>query len=69
MLKVGCWLLPTVAVLEGEYGQQDLAMGVPCILSEQGVERVIELDFNQEERDLFQASANSVRADIDRIRQ
>jgi malate dehydrogenase len=62
-------LLPAVAVLEGEYGQQDLAMGVPCVLSEQGVEEVVELDLNEEESGLFQASAATVRADIDRIRQ
>lgn len=60
-------ILPTVAILEGEYGQQDLAMGVPCVLSEQGMEGIIELDLNENEWQLFNASAHTVRQDIKRI--
>ena len=60
-------LLPTVALLEGEYGQRDLAMGAPCVLSEKGVERVLELDLSPQESALFAASAQAVRADIMKI--
>ncbi len=60
-------ILPAVALLEGEYGQQALAMGVPCVLSEQGVERIVELDLNDDEWDLFNTSARTVRQDIERI--
>jgi len=60
-------VLPTVALLQGEYGQRDIAMGVPCVLSRQGVERVLELDFLDEEMSLFEASARSVREDIEKI--
>jgi malate dehydrogenase len=60
-------VLPIVALLEGEYGLRDIAMGVPCVLSKQGVERVLELDFLDEEVTLFAASAQAVRKDIDKI--
>jgi malate dehydrogenase len=60
-------ILPTVALLEGEYGQKDMAMGVPCVLSEQGMESIVELDFNEQEWEMFNASARTVREDIARI--
>lgn len=60
-------LLPSVAILDGEYGQTDIAMGVPCLLTHHGLARVVDLDLNEEERAMFEASAASVRADIDRL--
>ena len=60
-------VLPTVAILEGEYGQRDIAMGVPCVLSRKGVERVLELELLQEELEMFEASAEAVRVDIEKI--
>lgn len=60
-------ILPTVALLEGEYGQHDLAMGVPCVLSEQGVEKIPELALEADEMAMFEESAQIVRSDIDRI--
>jgi malate dehydrogenase len=60
-------LLSCVALLEGEYGESDLAMGVPCILGEKGVESIVELDLNERERADFERSAASVRADIGRL--
>jgi malate dehydrogenase len=61
-------LLSCVALLEGEYGETDLAMGVPCVLGEKGVESIVELDLNDRERADFDGSAASVRADIERLR-
>jgi malate dehydrogenase len=61
-------LLPCVAVLEGEYGEADVAMGVPCILGERGVEAVVELELNDEERTAFSASVAGVRQDIGRLK-
>jgi malate dehydrogenase len=60
-------VLPTVALLEGEYGQSNIAMGVPCVLSGQGVERVLELDLLEGEKTMFEASARAVREDIEKI--
>lgn len=60
-------LLSCVALLEGEYGQTDLAMGVPCVLGEKGVESVVELDLNEREQADFDRSVAAVRADIARL--
>jgi len=60
-------LLPCVALLEGEYGQRDIAMGVPCVLSRTGLQRVIELDLDSDESTAFAASATGVREDIARL--
>jgi malate dehydrogenase len=61
-------LLPCVAILEGEYGEADIATGVPCILGERGVESVVELELNDEESAAFARSVALVRADAERIR-
>ncbi|MEN8176550.1 MAG: malate dehydrogenase, partial [Pseudomonadota bacterium] len=42
-------ILPCVAILEGEYGYRDIAMGVPCILGHGGLESVVELDLDEGE--------------------
>jgi malate dehydrogenase len=60
-------LLPCVAILDGEYGEKNMAMGVPCLLSEQGLHSVIELPLNDLEREQFAQSAATVRADIERL--
>ncbi len=60
-------ILPCVSILDGEYGQQGIAMGVPAVLDESGLRRVIELQLTAEERQAFQASADMVRADIQRL--
>lgn len=60
-------LLPCVALLEGEYGETDIAMGVPCILSEKGIEAIIELDLTPHEQADFLRSATAVRAEIERL--
>ncbi|NKN32824.1 malate dehydrogenase [Marichromatium bheemlicum] len=62
-------LLPCVAILDGEYGERDLSMGVPCVLGWGGVEQVVELDLEPTERADFDRSVASVRADIERLRE
>lgn len=54
-------ILPCVAVLDGEYGQSNIAMGVPVVLGEGGMEKVVELPLTEDERRALQASADSVR--------
>lgn len=61
-------LLPCVALLDGEYGEADIAMGVPCILGPRGIESVVVLDLNDEERADFKRSAAAVREDVERLR-
>ncbi len=53
-------VLPCSALLEGEYGEKDLCIGVPCVLGKNGVEKIVELDLNAEEKELFAASAAAV---------
>jgi malate dehydrogenase len=60
-------LLPCVAILEGEYGETELAMGVPCVLSDHGLESVVEIDLNSTERADFDRSAAAIREDIARL--
>jgi malate dehydrogenase len=60
-------VLPTVAVLDGEYGQREVAMGVPCVLGRGGMEHVVELQFDDQESAMFRASLAGVRADIARL--
>ncbi|MCM1293622.1 MAG: malate dehydrogenase [Bacteroides sp.] len=54
-------LIPCSALLEGEYGQSDICIGVPCILGKNGIEKIVEFDLTDEERKLFAASADAVR--------
>ena len=58
-------ILPAIAYLEGEYGLNDLCLGVPVILSDKGIEKVIELDLLEDEKDALQKSAQSVQKVID----
>jgi malate dehydrogenase len=60
-------VLPCVAILDGEYNQQNIAMGVPAVLDENGLVEIIELKLNQDEQDLFQKSADMVRSDINML--
>ena len=48
------------ALLEGEYGEKDLCIGVPCILCRNGIEKIVEFDLNEEEKELFAKSAAAV---------
>jgi malate dehydrogenase len=54
-------VLPCAAWLEGQYGVQDLYVGVPVVLGAGGVERIVEIELNPEERVLFDKSVESVR--------
>lgn len=55
--------LPCVCILEGEYGEKDIAMGVPCVLNQRGMSRIIDLELTDEELAMFRESAGAVRAD------
>ncbi|MFQ5469026.1 MAG: malate dehydrogenase [Gammaproteobacteria bacterium] len=57
-------LLPCVALLDGEYGHKDVAIGVPVILGSNGMERVVELSLTDEEKVQFENSAEQVKKDI-----
>jgi len=58
-------VFPVCIKLEGEYGIKDCYLGVPVILGKNGVERVIELDLNGEERALLESSRKAVKEVMD----
>ncbi|MEO9256829.1 MAG: malate dehydrogenase [Crocinitomicaceae bacterium] len=55
-------VFPVCAWLSGEYGMKDIFLGVPVILGKNGIEKIIELDLNADEKELLKESAVSVRA-------
>ena len=58
-------ILPSIAYLEGEYGLDGIYLGVPTILGAGGIEKIIEIDLNEEERALLNKSAESVKVVMD----
>ena len=54
-------MIPCAASLEGEYGMDDIMIGVPVIIGKNGIEKVVELDLNEEEKTLLAASEAAVR--------
>ncbi|MCX7338758.1 MAG: malate dehydrogenase [Alphaproteobacteria bacterium] len=54
-------ILPCAAYLNGQYGIDDLYVGVPVVIGNRGVEKVIELALTSEEQALFSASVTAVR--------
>lgn len=53
-------LLPSIALLEGEYSFSDICLGVPTILGFKGIERIVELQLSEDEQAQLQVSANAV---------
>ena len=55
-------IFPVCSWLTGEYGINDLYLGVPVVLGRNGIEKIIELQLNDEERELLHQSADAVRS-------
>ncbi len=49
-------------LLEGEYGQSDICLGVPCIIGKNGIEEIVDVKLNDAEKATFAKSADAVRA-------
>ena len=60
-------VIPVSAMLEGEYGVSDLCIGVPAVIGDGGVERVIELDLDGFEQDIFNKGVASVKEAIEAL--
>jgi malate dehydrogenase len=54
-------IFPVCAWLKGEYGMKDIYLGVPVILGKNGIEKIIELQLNAEEKASLESSAKSVK--------
>ena len=57
-------ILPVSALLEGEYGYSDVCIGVPCVLGNEGIEKIIELKLNENELKIFDLGVQSVKGAI-----
>ena len=54
-------VLPCAAKLNGEYGVKGLYIGVPVVIGKNGVEKIVEIEMNAEERKMFDNSVNAVK--------
>ena len=57
-------ILPCAAWLQGEYGMNDMYLGVPCLLGENGLERIVEVELADDEQAALAASAEHVRSTV-----
>jgi len=62
-------MVPAAAILDGEYGEREVCLGVPVVLGARGVERIVELPLADEERAALRASSAAVRAGIATLRE
>ena len=53
-------LISCSCLLDGEYGEKDLCVGVPAIIGRNGIEKIVSFDLNDEEKELFRKSAEAV---------
>tara|TARA_B100000945_G_C20424942_1_gene619991 strand:+ start:2229 stop:3173 length:945 start_codon:yes stop_codon:yes gene_type:complete len=60
-------VLPVTALLQGEYGLENIFIGVPTILGESGLERVIEVDLDDSEKSMFDKSVESVKFTLETL--
>lgn len=54
-------IIPCSVLLEGEYNQDDICIGVPCIIGKDGFEKIVNLDLDDQEMIKFAESASAVR--------
>jgi len=62
-------VLPCAAHLTGQYGVNDLYVGVPCVLGAGGVERIVEIELDAEARENFKVSVDAVKELLEACRQ
>lgn len=61
-------ILPCAAYLQGQYGVQNIYVGVPCKLGAKGLEQIIELELTSEENEALQVSINDVKSNVDKLK-
>jgi malate dehydrogenase len=62
-------ILPAAAYLTGEYGYNDLYMGVPTVIGGKGIEKIIELTLTDDEKAMLKKSAGSVQGIVDVVKK
>lgn len=61
-------ILPCAAYLNGEYGVKNTYVGVPVLLGANGVEKIVEIDLNAQERALFETSVKQVQELVEAVK-
>lgn len=61
-------VLTVSASLDGDYGQSDVFVGVPCILNRGGIERVLHLDLTEKEQEMLSISCSTLRKSFDELK-
>lgn len=54
-------IIPCSCMLDGEYDQSDICIGVPAVIGRKGIEKIVPIDLTKEEQSKFEASAEAVR--------
>lgn len=54
-------VIPVATPLDGEYGHSDVSIGVPAVIGRRGVEKIIEIDLNQQEKEWFNKGVDGVK--------
>jgi malate dehydrogenase len=54
-------VIPVATPLDGEYGQSNVSIGVPAVIGRKGVEKIIELDLNQQEKEWFNKGVDGIK--------
>jgi malate dehydrogenase len=62
-------VLPCAAHLAGQYGVNDLYVGVPCVLGAGGVERIVEIELDSQARQNFNVSVDAVKELLEACKQ
>ncbi len=62
-------VMPSSVLLNGEYGYKDVTLGVPVVLGAKGVEKIIELELDEEMKKRVDISVNSIRENIDILKK
>ena len=57
-------VIPVATYLDGEYGYSDVSIGVPAVIGKNGIEKIIELDLDSNEKDWFKKGVDSVKTAI-----
>ncbi|MFC4779521.1 L-lactate dehydrogenase [Paenibacillus sp. GCM10023252] len=60
-------IIAVSAILDGEYGQQDLCLGVPGIITRSGIREIVELNLSEREQEQFLYSSGMIRSAIKRL--
>jgi len=54
-------VIPVATYIDGEYGHSNVTIGVPAVIGKKGVEKIVELDLNEEEKTAFDAGVKNVK--------